>query len=101
MLTSVAEHMELIRHNSCDFLMPDAPRIGGVTPFLKIMSFAEQKYLRLGPHFSMQLHLSLAAAYSLEPWVEHFDWMDDMFIEKLEVRDGRMIVRTVPASAWL
>lgn len=96
MLTSVAEHMELIRHNSCDFLMPDAPRIGGVTPFLKIMSFAEQKYLRLGPHFSMQLHHSLAAVYSLEPWVEHFDWMDDMFTEKLEVRDGRMIVPNRP-----
>ena len=27
MLTSVAEHFELIRHNSVDFIQPDAPRV--------------------------------------------------------------------------
>ena len=28
MLTSVAEHDELIRHRAADYLMPDAPRVG-------------------------------------------------------------------------
>lgn len=35
MLTSVAEHYELIRNNSVDFIQPDAPRVGGITGFLK------------------------------------------------------------------
>ena len=49
MLTSVAEHGELIRHRAADYLMPDAPRVGGITPFLKIAAQAEQAGLMLGP----------------------------------------------------
>ena len=64
MLTSVAEHCELIRHNSVDFIQPDAPRVGGITPFLKIMALADQARLRLAPHFAMEIHLHLTAAYA-------------------------------------
>ena len=48
MLTSVAEHWELIRQRSVDFIQPDAPRVGGITPFLKIMALADQARLRAG-----------------------------------------------------
>jgi len=96
MLTSVAEHGELIRHRAADYLMPDAPRVGGVTPFLKIAAQAEQAGLMLGPHFAMELHVHLAAAYPTEPWVEHFDWLEPLFNERIEIRDGRMLVPTRP-----
>ena len=39
MLTSVAEHYELIRHGSVDIIQPDAPRIGGITQFLKLAAW--------------------------------------------------------------
>ena len=100
MLTSVAEHFELIRHNSVDFIQPDAGRVGGITQFLKIAAMAEQKYLKLAPHFAMEIHLHLAAAYPLEPWVEHFDWLDPLFNEKLEIRDGKMIVPRRPGLGF-
>ena len=48
MLTSAAEHGELIRHRAADYLMPDAPRVGGITPFLKVAALAEQAGLMLG-----------------------------------------------------
>lgn len=96
MLTSVAEHGELIRHRAADYLMPDAPRVGGVTPFLKIAAQAEAAGLMLGPHFAMELHVHLAAAYPTEPWVEHFDWLEPLFNERLEIAGGRMRVPTRP-----
>lgn len=96
MLTSVAEHWELIRHGAVDFIQPDAPRVGGITPFLKIMALADQHGLKMAPHFAMEIHLHLAAAYAREPWVEHFDWLDPLFNERLEIRDGRMIVPNRP-----
>jgi len=96
MLTSPAEHGELIRHRAADYLMPDAPRVGGITPFLKIASQAEAAGLMLGPHFAMELHVHLAAAYPSEPWVEHFDWLEPLFNERLEIADGRMRVPTRP-----
>jgi L-alanine-DL-glutamate epimerase-like enolase superfamily enzyme len=96
MLTSAAEHGELIRHRAADYLMPDGPRVGGITPFLKIASQAEHAGLMLGPHFAMELHVHLAAAYPTEPWVEHFDWLEPLFNERLEIKDGRMLVPTRP-----
>ncbi|HYQ67681.1 L-talarate/galactarate dehydratase [Actinophytocola sp.] len=90
MLTSVAEHRELIRHRAVDILQPDAPRIGGITQFLKLATLAEHANLGLAPHYAMEIHVHLAAAYPDEPWVEHFDWLYPLFNERLECRDGRM-----------
>jgi L-alanine-DL-glutamate epimerase-like enolase superfamily enzyme len=96
MLTSVAEHAELIRHRSVDFIQPDAPRVGGITQFLKILAQADQARLRLAPHFAMEIHLHLAAAYPHGPWVEHFDWLEPLFDEHLDIRDGWMHVPDRP-----
>lgn len=96
MLTSVAEHAELIRAGAADVIQPDAPRIGGITPFLRLAALAEHQRLQLAPHFAMEIHVHLAAAYALEPWVEHFEWLEPLFEERLEIRDGRMLVPSRP-----
>jgi L-talarate/galactarate dehydratase len=100
MLTSAAEHAELIRHRSVDFIQPDAPRVGGITPFLKIMSLGEHARVRMAPHFAMEIHLHLAAAYEHDPWVEHFEWLEPLFNERLEIADGRMIVPARPGLGF-
>lgn len=92
MLASVAEHKGLIAANGCDIIQPDAPRVGGITQFLRLAALADERGLGLAPHFAMEIHLHLAAAYPREPWVEHFDWLDPLFNERLETKDGRMIV---------
>jgi L-alanine-DL-glutamate epimerase-like enolase superfamily enzyme len=96
MLTSAAEHWDLIRHRSADYIMPDAPRVGGITPFLKVAALAEHAGVLLAPHFAMELHVHLAAAFPREPWVEHFEWLEPLFNERLEIKDGRMLVPTLP-----
>ena len=96
MLTSVAEHAELIRLGAADIVQPDAPRIGGITQFLKVMALADHHDLQIAPHFAMEIHVHLAAAYPREPWVEHFEWLDPLFDEHLEIRDGRMHISARP-----
>ena len=96
MLASVAEHKGLISANSCDIIQPDAPRVGGITQFLRLAALADERGLGLAPHFAMEIHLHLAAAYPREPWVEHFDWLDPLFNERLETKNGRMIVPDRP-----
>jgi L-alanine-DL-glutamate epimerase-like enolase superfamily enzyme len=100
MLTSVAEHWELIRHRSVDFIQPDAPRVGGITPMLKIMALADHARIRMAPHFAMEIHLHLAAAYPHGPWVEHFEWLEPMFNERLEIRDGQMWLPARPGLGF-
>lgn len=96
MLTSVLEHKQLINARAADWLQPDAPRVGGITPFLRIAHLADDAGLMLAPHYCMEIHLHLCACYPREPWVEHFDWLDPVWNERLEVRDGRMIVSDRP-----
>ncbi|MBJ3776286.1 L-talarate/galactarate dehydratase [Acuticoccus mangrovi] len=100
MLTSAAELMRLVDLNAVDFLQPDAPRIGGITPCLKVMAAADHKRIRLAPHFVMEIHLHLSAAYPQEPWVEHFEWLEPLFNERLEIRDGRMWVSDRPGLGF-
>jgi L-alanine-DL-glutamate epimerase-like enolase superfamily enzyme len=90
MLSSVAEHWELVRSDAVDIIQPDAPRIGGITQFLRLAALADHQQMDLAPHFAMEIHLHLAAAYPREPWVEHFDWLEPLFNERLETYDGRM-----------
>lgn len=96
MLSSVSEHIHLIDHRSVDVIQPDAPRIGGITPFLRLSHLADQAGLQLAPHFAMEIHIHLAAAYPREPWVEHFEWLDPLFNERQETRGGRMYVPDRP-----
>jgi L-talarate/galactarate dehydratase len=100
MLTSFGEHAQLIMAGASDFVQPDAPRVGGITPFLQIMALADFKGARLAPHFAMEIHLHLAAAYPREPWLEHFEWLEPMFNERLTLRDGRMWIPDRPGLGF-
>jgi L-alanine-DL-glutamate epimerase-like enolase superfamily enzyme len=100
MLTSFGEHAQLIMSNASDFIQPDAPRVGGITPFLQIMSLGAFKGRKLAPHFAMEIHLHLAAAYPIEPWLEHFEWLGPMFNEQLQLKDGRMWVPDRPGLGF-
>jgi L-alanine-DL-glutamate epimerase-like enolase superfamily enzyme len=96
MLASAGEHLELIRLNAVDIIQPDAPRVGGVSQFRRILTFADNKGLGLAPHFAMEIHLHLAATYSREPWVEHFTWLDPLFNEGQRFEGGRMYLSDRP-----
>jgi len=100
MLTSFGEHAQLTMAGACDFIQPDAPRVGGITPFLQIMNLADYKGIKLAPHFAMEIHLHLAAAYPREPWLEHFEWLEPMFNERLTLREGRMLVPDRPGLGF-
>ena len=52
---------------------------------------------------------SAKIGYAREPWAEHFEWLEPMFNERLEIRNARMIVPNRPglgfslseqATAW-
>jgi L-alanine-DL-glutamate epimerase-like enolase superfamily enzyme len=92
MLTSPAEHWDFIRQDAVGFMQPDAARVGGITQFLKIMAMGEQRHLKMAPHFAMEIHVHLSAAYPHDAWVEHFDWLAPLFNEELETKEGKMLI---------
>jgi L-alanine-DL-glutamate epimerase-like enolase superfamily enzyme len=92
MLTSVDEHWQLIHRGGSDFVQPDAPRVGGITPFLRVAALASHKGLAIAPQFAGELHVHLAAAYPGPAWIEHVTWLEPLFNEKLELKDGAIPV---------
>jgi L-alanine-DL-glutamate epimerase-like enolase superfamily enzyme len=100
MLTSAAEVMAYVEGGAVDVIMHDAPRIGGITPFLKVASLAESRGMIMAPHFVMEIHLHLAAAYEHQTWVEHFEWLEPLFNERLEIRNGQMLVPDRPGLGF-
>lgn len=100
MLTSPEELSHMIAARGADFLQADAPRIGGITPFLDVMAEAKAARIGIAPHFVMEIHLHLAAAYPTEGWVEHFEWIEPAFNERLPIRDGRMQIPDRPGLGF-
>lgn len=100
MLTSVRDVAAYIQRGAIDVIMHDAPRVGGITPFLKVAAMAEEAGLVMAPHFVMEIHLHLAAAYPHAAWVEHFEWLEPAFNERLEIRDGYMLVPDRPGLGF-
>jgi len=96
MLSSLDEHRMLINQGAVDIIQPDAPRIGGITPFLRLANLADQAGLDMSPHFVMEIHIHLAACYPREPWVEHFEWLEPLFNERLKIDNGRIEVPDRP-----
>ncbi len=92
MLSAPSDLLRYIDASAVNLIMPDAPRIGGITPFLKVLDRAREKHLMVAPHFVMEMHLPLAAAYSGKVWVEHIDWLETLFRESVTIRNGAMMV---------
>lgn len=63
------------------------------------MSLADFKGFSLAPHFAMEIHLHLAAAYPREPWLEHFEWLEPMFNERPSCATAACMCRIVRAWA--
>ncbi|GAA4921278.1 L-alanine-DL-glutamate epimerase-like enolase superfamily enzyme [Nonomuraea thailandensis] len=96
MLAGVPDLVRLVDLRAVDFLQPDVPRVGGITPYLKVAALADHAHLQVAPHFVMEIHVHLAAAYPRDSWVEHIEWLSPLFEERLEIADGRMAVPDRP-----
>jgi L-alanine-DL-glutamate epimerase-like enolase superfamily enzyme len=96
MLAGVPDLVRLVDLRAVDFLQPDVPRVGGITPYLKVAALADHAHLQVAPHFVMEIHVHLAAAYPRDSWVEHIEWLSPLFEERLEIAGGRMTVPDRP-----
>jgi len=96
MLSSATDLRRLLDSEAVDVIQPDAVRIGGITPYRRISELADELNVIVAPHFATQLHVHLAATQPREGWVEWFDWLDPLFEERLQLRDGRVTVPERP-----
>lgn len=93
---------EYAARGAADILQPCAARVGGITPWLKIVHMAETFNLPVAPHFLMELHVGLGCGVPNATWIEYIPQLDLITAEPMKVENGRAVPSTEPGLgiAW-
>jgi mandelate racemase len=88
--------------HSCDYVMPDLERIGGVTGWQRASRLAETKSLSLSSHLYPEVSAQLLAATPTAHWLEYVDWANAVVAEPMKIVNGNAIVADRPGNglAW-
>jgi mandelate racemase len=88
--------------HSCDYVMPDLERIGGVTGWQRASRLAEAKSLSLSSHLYPEVSAQLLAATPTAHWLEYVDWANAVVAEPMKIVNGNAIVADRPGNglAW-
>lgn len=89
---------QALEADACDYVMPDAGRIGGVTGWLNAAGIAAAHGIEMSSHLLPELSAHLLAATPTRHWLEYVDWADKILEEPLQVRDGCAIIPERPGS---
>src|SRR5213076_3333532 len=81
---------------ACDFVMPDAQRIGGVTGWMRAAALAQGAGVEMSSHLFPEASCHLLAATPTCHYLEYMDWADAIAAEPLEIRNGAAIIPERP-----
>jgi mandelate racemase len=81
---------------ACDFVMPDAQRIGGVTGWMRAAALAQAAGLEMSSHLFPEASSHLLAVTPTCHWLEFVDWAEPVLEQPLELQDGCVLVPERP-----
>jgi mandelate racemase len=81
---------------ACDFVMPDAQRIGGVTGWMRAAALAQGAGLEMSSHLFPEASCHLLAVTPTCHWLEYVDWADAVLEEPLRLKGGRALAPDRP-----
>jgi len=73
---------------ACDYAMPDAQRIGGVTGWMRAAALAQAAGMEMSSHLFPEVSAHLLAATPTCHWLEFVDWAAPILAEPLQVKEG-------------
>ena len=81
---------QAIAAGCCDYVMPDAQRIGGVTGWMRAAALAQGAGLEMSSHLFPEASCQLLAVTPTCHWLEYVDWADPVLDDPVKVRDGKV-----------
>ncbi len=87
---------QAIAAGCCDYVMPDAQRIGGVTGWMRAAALAQGAGLEMSSHLFPEASCQLLATTPTCHWLEYVDWADPILEEPVQIKDGRAISAAGP-----
>jgi len=87
---------------ACDYVMPDAQRIGGVTGWLRAAALAQGAGMEMSSHLFPEVSSHLLAVTPTCHWLEYVDWANPILAQPVELKDGHVLIPSQPGAgiAW-
>lgn len=100
--SQVYDMEKAIAAQSCDWVMPDLERIGGITGWQRASRLAETRAIRMSSHLYPEVSAHLLAATPTAHWLEYVDWANAVLAEPLGIANGNAVVSNRPGNglAW-
>lgn len=89
---------DAVAAQACDWVMPDAQRIGGVTGWLRAAALAETAGIEMSSHILPEISCHLLAVTPTRHWLEYVDWASPVLAEPVRPADGHIVVPDRPGS---
>jgi L-alanine-DL-glutamate epimerase-like enolase superfamily enzyme len=87
-LYSPAAFADYVRRGALDILQPDIARVGGLTNALRVCHLALTAGLRVAPHISPELSVSLAAAVPNSMFIEYIPHLEPTLRHPVQLENG-------------
>ncbi len=93
---------QALAEDACDYVMPDAARIGGVTGWMHAAGIAAARGIEMSSHLIPEISAQLLSATPTAHWLEYVDWADAILEEPLQIANGSVICAQRPGIgiAW-
>jgi mandelate racemase len=87
---------------ACDYVMPDAERIGGVTGWMRAAALAQGAGVEMSSHLFPEVSCHLLAATPTCHWLEYVDWANPVLKDPVTLKDGHVVIPELPGCgiAW-
>lgn len=83
---------------ACDYVMPDAQRIGGVTGWMRAAALAQAAGLEMSSHLFPEVSCHLLAVTPTCHWLEYVDWAEPVLAQPLKVKDSHVLIPSTPGT---
>lgn len=81
---------------AADILMPDLQRMGGVTGYLRAVDLCDAYHAPVSSHLFVEISGHVVAAADHGVILEHMDWWEPLFDDRLPVVDGHVVLPDRP-----
>jgi len=81
---------------ACDYCMPDAQRIGGVTGWMRASALAQAAGMEMSSHLFPEVSCHLLAVTPTCHWLEYVDWADPVLEAPAQLKDGHVLIPDAP-----
>lgn len=81
---------------ACDYVMPDAMKIGGVSGWLRAAALAESRAMPMSSHLYPEISAHLLAVTPTAHWLEYMNWAEAILAEPFAIQNGFAVIPDRP-----